>query len=85
MAQKIIGYIIALFGILGIVVSGEGVQQALALKLPAAFSSNVVLIAGIVIAALGLLLAVKGSNNKQPAEVPIYEGKNVVGYRRMKK
>lgn len=85
MAQKIIGYVLTLVGILGIIVSGDGVQQALSLKLPAALSPNVVLISGIIVAGVGLALAVKSGSRKQPEEVPIYEGKNVVGYRRMKK
>ena len=34
---------------------------------------------------IGVILIMKGSSRKQPREVPIYEGKNVVGYRRHKK
>jgi hypothetical protein len=85
MVRKIIGYFLSLIGILGIVVSAEDVQKAFAFNPPAALSGTALLIIGVVLSALGIFIAISGSGSKQPEEVPIYEGKNVVGYRRMKK
>ena len=85
MIQKTIGYVLAFLGIVGIVISSEGVSKALSLPIPSTIGSNTILIISIIVVVIGLALAVKGTSSKQPAEVPIYEGKNVVGYRRMGK
>lgn len=85
MVRKILGYVLAVVGIAGIIVSSEGVRKAISLPLPDTISNNLLLIISLIIIAIGLALALKGTNAKQSPEVPIYEGKNVVGYRRMKK
>lgn len=85
MVNKILGYIITLVGIVGVILSSEGVSKALSISLPNTLTGNVLLIISVVLIVIGLALSVKGSTKKQPAEVPIYEGKNVIGYRRMTK
>ncbi len=85
MVNKILGYIITIVGVVGIILSSEGVSKALSIPIPSTLTGNVLLIISAVLIVIGLGLSVKGSAKKQPAEVPIYEGKNVVGYRRMGK
>ncbi|MDO8459615.1 MAG: hypothetical protein Q7S74_00760 [Nanoarchaeota archaeon] len=83
--SKIVGYIIALVGLVGVAASSVPLISDFIpiLKLP--FSSTIILGVSLVLVVIGLLFASKGSRGKQPAEVPIYQGKNVVGYRRMRK
>lgn len=46
------------------------------------FSQNIALIIGIILLAVGFMLIIKKETHSK--EVPIYEGKKVVGYRRHK-
>lgn len=85
MIQKTLGYILAIIGIVGIVISSEGARKVLSIQLPSTISNNLIIIVSLIIVVVGLSLAIKNSGKKQPEEVPIYEGKNVVGYRRMGK
>ncbi len=83
---KIIGYIAA---VLGVVVIALGVVPALrtALKfIPASISNTVLMIIGLVIVVIGIIPIMKsGSSSQKSAEVPIYQGKEVVGFRRLGK
>lgn len=86
--NKIIGYVIAILGIIGLAAWSVPeirtfIETAIKIKLP---SDTILLIAGIVITAVGLFLAIKsrgiGFGRKRVNEVPIYKGNQVVGYRR---
>ncbi|MEK6928724.1 MAG: hypothetical protein AABW65_02080 [Nanoarchaeota archaeon] len=83
MVNKIIGYVLAVLGIVSFILSSGGAQKALSLTLPKALSSTALLVVGLVLVIIGIFLIVKGSKQKQPSEVPIYQGKNIVGYRRV--
>ncbi len=85
MIQKTLGYVLALLGLAGLVISSEGARKVLSLELPGVISNSLILVISLAVVAAGLALSLKGVKPKQPEEVPIYEGKNVVGYRRMKK
>lgn len=86
MAAKILGYVLALLGVIAVVFSTPSVPQSLKLPLPAALSSTPLLVAGIILVLAGIFIILKSSrSSKQAPEVPIYEGEKVVGYRRMKK
>lgn len=85
MTTKILGYVLALLGVLAVIFSTPRVPQSLNLSLPAALSSTSLLIVGIVLVLAGIFMLLKGKKAKQSPEVPIYEGDKVVGYRRMKK
>ena len=84
-ACVILGYILGIAGIASLALSFEAVKKALAIPLPPALNSTILTIAGIVLAVVGMLIVAKSSKADQPAEVPIYHGKNVVGFRRMGK
>lgn len=85
--NKAVGIILALVGILGIAITSiPELKPMLPFSIPADLSDNTIFYASIVIALAGLFLLVKkrGFRGKQAAEVPIYHGKNVVGYRRLR-
>lgn len=86
MVKKILGYTIALLGVVVILLSFSGVQKALTLEFPDALSDLIIIGIGAVIAIIGAILAGKGTSaSNQPAELPIYQGKDVVAFRRMDK
>lgn len=79
---KLIGYIIALGGLILIVLS------FLKLSFLAFVNQKTILIAGVILVLVGVVLTL-GKKEKQLEEVPIYRGegkkRTVVGYRRMGK
>lgn len=82
---KLLGYIVALIGLVVIALSFFSSKINLPFKLP---NPSMLIIGGIVIIVVGIILAL-GKSERQLEEVPIYEGKGkqrkVVGYQRMKK
>lgn len=82
--HKSIGYILALVGLIALGLSTVGSQSLQdSLGLDNKIADNTVMIAGIILIAIGILFIVKGSSSKI-TEVPIYKGKEVIGYRRVK-
>lgn len=83
---KAIGYIIAVIGLVGLALTIESVKKALSLQLPAQLNNITLTIASIALLILGIFLAMKSSSNSissKDAEVPIYQGNQIVGYRRV--
>ena len=85
MNNKILGYIITALGLIIFAISFQTVQTALKLKIPAELSTNILTIIAIVVLAVGLFFVVKTSSSGKIKEVPIYHGKDIVGFRRVKK
>jgi len=83
MAKKLIGYIIALIGLAGLV---STTFPELKSQIPqlATLNNTTLTIISIVILIIGIILTLKKSTIKALKEVPIFEGKDVVGYRRDK-
>jgi len=83
--NKLLGYIITAIGLLGIIIYSVPEVEELA-ALPAQLTGLTLLIASIVIILVGIIFIRRGGGGgrggKQSAEVPIFKGKNVVGYRR---
>jgi len=79
--KKILGYILATVGIILLVIATIPFIRE-AVNLPASIPPSAITIAALLIIALSIMLIYTKSGNKQP-EVPIYEGKNIVGYRRV--
>lgn len=86
--NKITGYVIAIIGLIGIAAWSTSdirafIENLIKIKLPA---DNPLLIASIVIIIIGIFLVIKSgrfrSGRKSP-EVPIYRGRNLVGFRRV--
>ena len=84
MVKKIIGYVLALIGILVLLLSFPNVRTTLKLTLPTALTDTTLLIASLVLVVIGVLFIGTGKKKEKTAEVPIYEGKDLVGFRRVK-
>ncbi len=82
---KLIGYLLSVIGLAGLVIYSFPEVAAYA-KLPqsiASFTSTLAFsIVSVVLVILGLMFVIKGGSGRQAKEVPIYHGKNIVGYRR---
>lgn len=84
--MKILGYIIAIIGI-AVLATGSineiktFVTTSLKINLEQIGDINLI-IAGVVLAVVGIFLVVKSPKGRKTVELPIYHGKNVVGYRR---
>ena len=84
--KKILGYFIAIVGLVGLLLTYNTIKTALGIKIPAGLTNNVLTIISLLIIVAGIILVVKFSNtNKKISEVPIYHGKDVVGFRRLGK
>ncbi len=87
--NKIIGYIIAIAGlcVLAIGLVNEArtfVQTSLKLNLSQINDISLIIV-GIIVVAVGIFIVLKSRSSgsrRKGAEVPIYQGKNIVGYRR---
>ena len=82
--KKVAGYIFVVVGLI-LAASNIGGVNALVLKvLP--FLANVSklnsMILGAVFVVIGIVLVFSRGGERQKREVPIYRGKNIVGYRR---
>ena len=81
--MKIIGYLLAVVGIAGLAVAMIPEAGAF-LPLPE-IGGTTLMIASLVLAVIGVLIIMRtGSNRGKVRELPIYQGKDVVGYRRTK-
>ncbi len=84
--NKILGYVIVVIGLVALAVSSiPPLRTAFSFIPKSVFEGSYLLIADLVIIALGIDIVVSGGGaSKRGEEVPIYEGKKIVGYRRMK-
>ena len=82
--KKIFGYVFLLLGLALIVINIEIIKTKLPFTIPATIQPLYITIAGVVLIALGAFFLFQGRGAKQSAEVPIYRGKEIVGYRRHK-
>ncbi len=83
--MKPLGYFLAVLGIVSLA-SGFVPQIQNALFISELGLDNIYISAiGIGLVVIGVLLIQKDPSTKQPVEVPIYHGKEIVGYRRLTK
>ena len=84
---KIIGYVVSLIGVVFLLASIKPINSLIAGYIPGMENIATYYFAGvgIVVLLVGIILLRRFSGGKQAKEVPIYQGKNVVGYRRMGK
>ncbi|MBU0466906.1 MAG: hypothetical protein KJ718_00435 [Nanoarchaeota archaeon] len=88
--KKTLGFILAILGVIGLAAwaipsfnaYAEGFVQGWTGNDQATLNDNILLAISAVAALVGVFLITKGSAGKKEKEVPIYQGKNVVGYRR---
>ena len=81
-ARKIGGYVIALVGLLAVALSFEQVSSVVNIPLPAAITPTYLLYGGVSLIVIGLLLAFMSRGSSGPRDVPVYQGKDVVAFRR---
>ena len=82
--KSMLGFIISIIGVILIALSFDPIKEASKLNLPEILTPNILMIIGIIIVAIGLFLSLGGNKFKKLRDLPIYEGKNIVGYRRHK-
>jgi len=86
--NKFIGYILAVVGLLGLAVSNtkvEAIKKFVPISIPDSVSKFILLLS-LALIVLGIVfLFGEGKPKQKTKEVPIYEGKDIIGYRREKK
>lgn len=85
--KKIGGWILTLAGLVVIALGVKGLQEYILKVIPfSSFLSSVPktysMIGGLVLVIIGIVLLNGTGSAKQSPEVPIYQGKRIVGYRR---
>jgi len=81
--NKIIGYVISVMGVLIVFLSFSQLRTVLNISLPAAITENTLIIIGVGALVVGIFFIYRaGGMGKKHKEVPIYHGKEIVGYRR---
>ncbi|MBI5803686.1 hypothetical protein HY450_00415 [Candidatus Pacearchaeota archaeon] len=81
--RKILGYIFSILGILG--VAGTAIPEARTLfPLPPEISDTILLVISIALILVGIFIIMKTGKRRGSVELPIFQGKNVVGFRRTK-
>ncbi len=79
--KKIIGYILALLGLLGVAIYTVP-EVSRQIPLPAQIAGQTLIIISLVLILIGVFFIVKSGGGRKAMEIPIYHGKNIVGYRR---
>jgi len=81
---KIVGYGISLLGIAGILLSSKKIIDSIPFL--AGLDPKYILIPAVIAVGVGVVLVMSGSSHKSKLgkEVPIYKGKEIVGYRVLK-
>ncbi len=84
MGVKLWGYGLAIIGLIGIAISTEKIIN----MIPFLSGTNpkYILIPGVILVGIGIILVMSTGSEKSKIgkEVPIYHGKNIVGYRVLK-
>ena len=84
--SRAIGYLISVVGLIILVIGIAPLNEEIVSYVPAlsGIPSYIFFGLGIIVLVVGVMFLRK-AGSRQPAEVPIYHGKNVVGFRRMGK
>ena len=80
--DRSIGYVISGVGIVILAMSVDVIYKNL--KFIQGISSDVLMIVGVILAIVGIALSGFRGGKGKGREVPIYQGKNLIGYRRVK-
>lgn len=82
MNKKTIGYILSIAGIAGLALSNEKIRGLIKISLPEQLTPQYLMFLSVILILSGLFLSFKKKTKQKTVEVPIYEGNNIVGYRR---
>ncbi|MDP1695484.1 MAG: hypothetical protein Q8L29_01065 [archaeon] len=83
--RKTLGYILSGAALVGLILSFDPITAKLGIKLPLGLTTTLLTIISVAALILGLILLMKEKSSRQSSEVPIYHGKEIVGYRKIKK
>ena len=83
--KQIVGYLLGIAGIVVLALSFDSVQKAIRISMPGSLTANVLTAAGLILIGVSMVILVKSSKGQKVSEVPIYHGKEIVGYRRLEK
>ena len=78
---KILGYILAVIGVIGIAAWAVPEVRS-AIPNMGQLGDTPLIIASAALLIVGIFLIIRSGGGRQRKEVPIFQGKNVVGYRR---
>jgi hypothetical protein len=78
--KKGVGYIVSIVGLIVMAIS----FSLLKVDLPGNFPSLYITIAGVILIVVGIIISLKDkrTGKQKKKEVPIYEGEEIIGYRR---
>ena len=79
--RKTLGYVLAGLGLLG-VAAWSIPQVKTAIPQLGVVNDTILISVSVILALVGIFLVVRLGGSRQAREVPIYHGKNIVGYRR---
>ena len=84
--NAMLGYILAAVGLVCLALTSDAVRKAVSLtRLPVGVNGLTLTIIGVVFAIAGVFFIVKNpSQSNKVQDLPIYEGNNIVGFRRHK-
>ena len=86
MIKKSLGYVFVIIGLVILALGVKPINEKVAESFPLlnTIDSFILMVVGIGVVVIGAF-SLKGAGSRQIHEVPIYHGKNVVGFRRMGK
>jgi hypothetical protein len=83
--NAMLGYILAILGVVCLALTSDSIRKAISLTLPSGVNALILMIIGLIFAAAGIFFVVKNpSSSSKVQDLPIYEGNNIVGFRRHK-
>jgi len=83
--RQIFGYLVGIAGLILIALTFDPIKKATNISLPGSITATILTAAGLVFIGISLVILFKASGNNKVSEVPIYNGKEIVGYRRLSK
>lgn len=79
--RKTLGYVLIILGIVGIAAWAIPEVKS-AIPQLGTLSDSILIAVSAALAIIGIFLIMQGGSGRKHQEVPIYHGKNIVGYRR---
>lgn len=81
--KKKLGFILMGIGVIGLLFSTPQIRDPTGLVLPTPLTENIILVISLVVLGVGGFLTIERRTTRGPVEVPIYHGKDIVGFRRV--
>ena len=81
MKKSVIGYILSIVGLIGITYSVGNITEIIPIPLLSTIPSLYLTIGGTILVIAGITIILLETKSNKQKEIPIYKGKEVVGYR----